>query len=161
MLLNLVAIALSALALACSTYLAHRQVTLMHRSAYLPVYLAFLNEFRSMEFHDRYRFVCERLPHEHEPGNGLSGLPDEARRAVLDIAYYFQNLILVWRLSLLDEQVLATMGIRFLRVWDAIAPFVERERELMGAPEFRLMSSLEAFAEEVRQSRPPRRRRLL
>src|SRR5437868_12579516 len=108
MLLNLAAIALSTLALTCSTYLAHRQVTLMRRASYLPVYLAFLNEFRSMEFHDRYRFVCERLPVEYEPDNGLSGLPDDARRAVLDIAYYFQNLNLVWRLSLLDEKVIAT-----------------------------------------------------
>lgn len=42
-------------------------------------------------FHDRYRFVTQRLPVEYEAELGLSELPDDVRSQVYDIVYSFQT----------------------------------------------------------------------
>jgi hypothetical protein len=161
MILNVVAIGLSALALASSTYLAVRQAVSMKQANVVPVYVSFLNELRAVEFHDRYYYVCERLQQEHDPHLGISGLPDDTRRTVYDIAYFFQLLITFRRLEILDGHVLDTMYGRIIRVWGAVAPFVERERELKGDHGPPLLSVLEDHAVATSQHPPVLARTML
>jgi len=158
MIFNVVAIVLAVLALLSSTYLAVHQTILMRRANYLPAYMGFLNEFRSLRFNDHYRYVCDRLRAEHDPDLGISGLPDEARAAIYDIAYFFQNLAAFRRLGIIEDQVSSSMNIRFVQVWDTVEPYVERERELIDTP--LLMRVLEDFAIEARHAPARQRSRL-
>ncbi|MGP3949971.1 hypothetical protein [Streptomyces sp. 7N604] len=161
MILNIVAIVLSVLALASSSYLAFRQAVLMKQSNHLPAYLWLFNEFRSVEFQDRYRYVCEQLQREHDPQLGVSGLPEDARRAVYDIGYFFQQCISLRRLNIVDDEVIMTMSMRTVRVWRAIAPFVEREREINSEQGPKLLSILEDFADDARRHPEEFRRSIL
>lgn len=60
-LVNVVAIAVSLLALGLSTTLAIRQVRISRHANHVPAVLALLTEFRSVDFHDRHDFVTARL----------------------------------------------------------------------------------------------------
>ena len=107
-----------------------------------------LNEFRSLEFNDRYRYVVTQLRQDHDPQLGISGLPDDARRAVYDIAYFYQGFGALRRLRIIDDRIMSVLHHRILAVWEAVAPYVERERELshdVTGPH--LMSLLEGFAQ--------------
>jgi hypothetical protein len=86
-----------------------------------------------MEFNDRYRYVCERLRAEHDPQLGVSGLPDAAREAVYDMAYFFQSFAVLRLLQVVDDEVTSITDYRAARIWDAIAPFVRYEREISAA----------------------------
>ncbi len=91
MLVSLIAIVISVLALASSTYLAFQQGRLLRNANFIPVYADMLTEFRTLAFNDHYYFVTRNLTAECDPNSGITGLPDAARTAVYDVAYYFQN----------------------------------------------------------------------
>ncbi|WUI03911.1 hypothetical protein OHR68_19620 [Spirillospora sp. NBC_00431] len=150
MIFNLIAIIISSLALGSSIYMAAQHARLMRRSNYLPAYLAYLSEFRSMEFNDRYRYVCESLRADHDPGLGLSGLPNDARRIVYDVAYFFQSFAVLTLLGLIDEEVVSTTNYRVVQVWQAIGPFVKREREVNESTGPYLLWTLEKYADRAR-----------
>jgi hypothetical protein len=147
MAINIIAIALSAVALGVSTWLAVRQVLLSKRANHLPAYLELLSEFRSREFNDHYLYVCEKLAAEHDAKLGISGLPDNAREAVYDITYYYQAFVLLALTRIVDEDVvLAFFHWRIVRVWEAIAPYVAREREISQASGDQVLGLLEEYA---------------
>ncbi|SEO76632.1 DUF4760 domain-containing protein [Actinacidiphila rubida] len=148
---NLVAIALSVLALLITLYGAVSQAALQRRSNQLPAYVDLLSDFRSVDFHDRYRFVTQRLPLEYEPELGLSELPDDVRRQVYDIVYYFQTFATLRLTGILDDEVVTLLRIRVIRVWEATAPFVLRERELMGTDGQYLLRTLEDCAHDAQR----------
>ena len=75
---------------ACQQY-SQFEKSLSRGSNLLPVLTDLLGEFRRPEFDDRYRYVGERLGSEHSPKLGISRLPEPARSALLDMAYYFQT----------------------------------------------------------------------
>ncbi|MBB5079508.1 hypothetical protein [Nonomuraea endophytica] len=134
MILNAVAIGLSVLALLSSVYFAFQQVTSMKRANYVPAYLALLDVFRSPTFHEHHRYVVQRLGAEHDPALGISGLPAEAQEAVYDVAFFLHNFVILERLGIIDDRYLMTLNDRVVRTWQAIAPFVHRERELVPLP---------------------------
>lgn len=146
---NIIAIALSALALTSSTFLAIRQAGLMRRANHLPAYMMHLDHFRSMEFNDRYLYVCQQLQREFDPQYGISGLPDMARRAVYDIAYFYQNIALLRLLGILDKKIIAVLNIRAVKVWEAIEPFVQHERSANDCAGPYMLRILEDFAKNV------------
>ncbi|MFI9310941.1 DUF4760 domain-containing protein [Streptomyces triculaminicus] len=149
MVLNLVATGLSGVALFIAVYTAISQAVLLRRGNQLPAYVDLLADFRSMEFHDRYRFVTQRLSVEYDPVLGLSGLPDEARRQVYDTVYYYQNIAVLRLAGIVDDEMMALLRGRVIKVWEAVAPFVERERELMGANGPYMLRNLEDFARDA------------
>lgn len=153
MIYNVIAIVLSLAAIASSTLTAIRQADLMKRSNHLPAYLSLLNEFRSVVFNDHYHYICEKLNAEHDARAGIRGLPDEVRRAVYDIGYFYQNFVALRQLDIVDDQVITAMNFRIIHVWQAIAPYVIRERELMAARGMQLMEILESYATAA-QERP-------
>jgi hypothetical protein len=144
---NVIAIVLSAMALGVSTWLAVRQVFLSKKANHLPAYLDLLSDFRSREFNDHYLYVCEKLAREHKPDLGISGLPDDAREAVYDIAYYYQAFAILIFTRIVDEDViLALFHWRIIRVWESIAPYVTREREVSKASGAQILRLLEEYA---------------
>jgi len=154
MIFNLVAIVLSTVAFASSTYIALRFEKLQRAANFTPAYLEVLKQYQSMQFHDHYRYVTAELPTEHDSKLGISGLPDDARRAVYDIAYFFQGYGMLRLLRILDDEVLPTVQPRIVAVWDAIEPFVTRERELQGAGGLYFFRVLEEFADDVKALPP-------
>ncbi|MFE6828506.1 hypothetical protein [Streptomyces sp. NPDC057690] len=142
--LNIVAIGLSVLALLSSTYFAFQQVSSMKRANYLPAYLALLDNFRSAKFHQHHRYVIERLGADHDPSLGISGLPAEAQEAVYDVGFFLHNFVVLMRLGIIDDSYLRTLNNRVVRTWEAIGPFVRRERELVPIPH--LLQILEDYA---------------
>jgi hypothetical protein len=150
MLWNVIAIVLSALALASSTIIAVRQSALMHRSNHIPTYVDMAGEFRSLEFNNHYRFITERLAAEYDPQLGISGLPDDAREAIYNVAGLFQSIASLRLLGILDERATVMFQVRIVRAWSALAPFVERERELQGTPNRYLWRVLEEFAADIK-----------
>ena len=152
MTINIVALVLSAVALGISTWLAVRQALQQKRATHLPAYLGMLSEFRSREFNDHYLYVCEKLSKDHDPKSGISGLPDHAREAIYDIAYYYQIFASLISTGIVDEEVtLALIHGRVIKVWDAISSFVIREREITDATGRYLLQILEAFAARAGQ----------
>ncbi|MFG2128978.1 hypothetical protein ACGFNV_14435 [Streptomyces sp. NPDC048751] len=147
---NLVATGLSAVALLVTLYSAVSQAGLQRRSNQLPAYVDLLADFRSAEFHERYSFVTQRLLAEYDPTLGLSGLPNDVRRQVYDIVYYYQNISVLRLADIVDDEMVALLRIRVVKVWDAVAPFVLREREVMGTDGRYLLRGLEDMAHEAR-----------
>jgi len=87
-----------------------------------------------------------------DPKSGISGLPDHAREAIYDIAYYYQIFASLISTGIVDEEVtLALIHGRVIKVWDAISPFVIREREITDATGRYLLQILEAFAARAEQ----------
>ncbi|MER6789533.1 hypothetical protein ABT330_33800 [Streptomyces sp. NPDC000658] len=146
---NLVATGLSAVALLVTLYSAVSQTGLQLRSNQLPA-LDLLADFRSAEFHERYSFVTQRLLAEYDPALGLSGLPNDVRRQVYDIVYYYQNIGVLRLADIVDDEMVALLRIRVVKVWEAVAPFVLREREVMGTDGRYLLRGLEDMAHEAR-----------
>jgi hypothetical protein len=146
---NLAATGLSVVALVVTLYSAVSQTGLQRRSNRLPAYVDLLADFRSVEFHDRYWFVTQRLAAEYDPVLGLSGLPDDARRQVYDIVYYYQNIAVLRIADIVDDEMVALLRIRVIKVWAAVAPFVVCEREVMGAHGRYLLRGLEDFAHDA------------
>lgn len=83
-----------------------------------------------------------------------SGLPDDARRAIYHVAYLFQGIGMLWLLDIVGDQVMATIDVRMVQVWDAIAPYVEREREINSTTGAYLLLTLEELAAGVRRLPP-------
>lgn len=157
--LNIVAIGLSVLALSSSTYFAFQQVSSLKRANYLPAYLELLEDFRSPTFHQHHRYVIQRLRAEHDPDLGISGLPAEAQEAVYDVAFFLHNFVILKRLGIIDDRYLMTLNDRAVRTWEAIGPFVRRERELVPLPH--LLQILEDHAAVVATVPPDSGRSLL
>ncbi|MFF7230417.1 hypothetical protein [Streptomyces sioyaensis] len=149
MVFNFVATGLSVVALLVTLYSAVSHAGLQRRSNQLPAYVDLLADFRSVEFHDRYWFVTHRLLAEYDPALGLHGLPDDVRRQVYDVVYYYQNIAVLRLADILDDEMVALLRIRVVKLWEAVAPFVRREREVLGTDGWYLLRSLEEFAHDA------------
>ncbi|MFI5838838.1 hypothetical protein ACIA8K_03870 [Catenuloplanes sp. NPDC051500] len=148
--LGVAALLVSLLALLVSAIFAARQVTHMRNANYVPVMIDLLAQFRSVEFNDNYRFVCTRLPVEHEPTAGISGLPDDVRAKIYDVAYYYQLFAALTALGVLqDRQIIAVLRDRIVHVWYSIEPFVIVEREAAQHTGPFLFRNLEEFAKKA------------
>ena len=84
--------------------------------------------------HANYNYVTHRLKVDYSPTHGVFGLPEHAQAAVVDVAYYYQNLANMMNFGLLDKDaVLPMIQTRIVNLWGAIKPFVEVERQPQGS----------------------------
>ena len=143
---NIVATILSVMALLSSIYIALEHRGLQKRANFVPAYMKMIDEFRSVEFQDRLLYVTTRLRSDHDPHLGISGLPDEVRRAVFDVGYFYQGVGMLRLQNILDEAIVPTLHVRGTQVWEAIAPYVEREREIQGLDNRYMLRILEEYA---------------
>ncbi|MCW2860209.1 MAG: hypothetical protein JWP48_1917 [Actinoallomurus sp.] len=120
MVYNVIAILLSAYALTTSAYLALQHRFEQRRANLLPYYTRLIDEFRTLEFHDHYGYLCTRLRVEHDPQLGISGLPDDARRAIYHVAYLFQGI------GMARTRNNSTTGTYLLRTMEELAGDVRR-----------------------------------
>jgi hypothetical protein len=152
---NLGTLGVSLLALGASGVTARRQIVLQKHANYAPILLGTLSEFRSGKFHRDHAFVCERLPVEHSPQNGISGLPEDVQDRIYSVAYFYQNFSALISLGVMDvRHVMPILRGRLIPLWEAISPFVEAERSASGYPRTHMMTALESLAEQA-ESFPP------
>lgn len=161
---GIVALSVSAVSLGVSTFLALRHTALLKGSNLLSVTMELLAEFRNVEFHDRYRFVVGKLREEYEPELGVSGLPERARCAVLDIAYYFQTFAMLNCFGIVRESEMlrnlnarTVLNARAIEVWGCIGPYVLAERACSSGAESEMLTILEAYVHKLRDELRERR----
>ncbi|WP_406157940.1 hypothetical protein OG806_19760 [Streptomyces sp. NBC_00882] len=155
LLLNLLALFISICAVAISVIFGMRQLAIARHANYIPALLDLLSEFRKVEFHEQYNFVCVRLREEYSPELGLSGLPLEVKEIVYSVLYFFQTIAKLYALEVLSEEV--AMGMvrgRVVTMWRAIEPYVIKER---GSPlvDDDLLSVLGSFAADAERFTGP------
>ncbi|WP_329337992.1 hypothetical protein OG866_25030 [Streptomyces sp. NBC_00663] len=130
---NIVTTGIAVVAVVTSVVFSARQARIAKHANHISVMIDLLAEFRSVEFHDQHDYVTQRLGAENDPAAGVRGLPAEPRAAFYSVVYYYQSFANLAVFGLLDETLLATvLRTRIVSVWQAVRPFVERERELRG-----------------------------
>jgi hypothetical protein len=147
--INVGAVVVSISAAVVSTWLARHQFRAQRYSNYVDPLIDLLNEFRSLEFHRDYAYVCQELPKQSSE-HGISGLAEEAQRRIYNIGYLFQLYAILAQLDIVDHRFVgALLRRRYVEVWAALRPFVERERELQRLPPESILNWLEVFATTV------------
>jgi hypothetical protein len=166
---NVVTTAIAVVAVVTSIVFSVRQARIARHANHISVMVDLLAEFRSAQFHEQHDYVCTRLGAEHDPEAGVRGLPGEAKAAFYNIVYYYQSFANLAVFGLLDETLMVTvLRTRITSVWQAVRPFVERERELRGEGGGTYLSIFEELArlaaelppEHVRDQMAETRRRL-
>lgn len=139
--LGVAALTVSLLALMASTFLTFRQVRIMREANYIPVVVELTSAYRSITLYDDTVYVTTRLKAEHDPELGISGLPEPARAALLNVAYYYQSFSwLIDAKILRKEATLDTIHERIILTWPIIEPYVATERKKFPGP---ILSMLE------------------
>ncbi|GAA1502444.1 hypothetical protein GCM10009677_37610 [Sphaerisporangium rubeum] len=148
------ALILSAAALVVSLVMAMKQVAIMRGSNQLPVLVELFQEFRSEDFQRAEAYVIERLAQENDPAVGMTGLPEEARVAVNKVVGFFSGFAYFATRRMADESlVIPLLGYRANRAWQALDPFIRRERELRGDSD-RYACLYEHFVSRIRANMP-------
>ncbi|MGI5405119.1 DUF4760 domain-containing protein [Streptomyces sp. CA-135486] len=130
---NVATTSIAVVAVVTSIVFNARQARTAQHANHISVMVDLLQEFRSAEFHEQHDYVCTRLGAEHDPEAGVRGLPGEAKTAFYSVVYYYQSFANLAVFGLLDETLMVTvLRTRIVSVWQAVRPFVERERELRG-----------------------------
>ncbi|WP_142212080.1 hypothetical protein [Streptomyces sp. SLBN-118] len=130
---NVATTGIAVVAVVTSIVFSARQARIARHANHISVMVDLLQEFRSAEFHEQHDYVCTRLGAEHDPEAGVRGLPGEAKTAFYSVVYYYQSFANLAVFGLLDETLMVTvLRTRIVSVWQAVRPFVERERELRG-----------------------------
>jgi len=141
--ISILAIGVSIIALSASTRIGMNQSRFSRRASYSTL-LDAMSELRSVKFHDDQEYLCSTLPLKTKPYSGIGGLPKEARRAIYNVAYFYEQIAAMVKLGLLNQS--AAMYIlhhRITRLWKAIEPYVVKERSISG--ETHLLALLEEF----------------
>ncbi|MBO4270882.1 DUF4760 domain-containing protein [Microbispora triticiradicis] len=150
-LLGAATLAVSLLALAVSVATALRQIRIMHHTNQLPVLVELFQEFRSSEFQLAERYVVQRLRDEQDPETGCMLLPEEAFLAVTKVVGFYSGCGAFMARKMADEGlVVPLLGYRASRAWDALEPFIRREREIRESSD-RYASVFEDFVWRVRR----------
>jgi hypothetical protein len=154
--LSLSAVGISVLGALTTFVLGVRRERLMSGANQIAL-INFLNVFRDLKFNDGYRYIVEHL-RSHDPSLGITGLPNEVKEQLYNIAYYYQLFAVMVDMGLFkDRELEAAFRPRIVAVWDAIGPYVETERRSPSSET--LLSLLENFAVKARKATRPTKAR--
>jgi hypothetical protein len=125
--------AASAGAAAVALLLSLRQIGLLRRQNLAPVVLDAFREARTAEWFDAFDWIRADLAREHSPELGVSRLPEEARRRVRKVGFFYDNLgVLVLSRVVPEDLVLGFFGPGMKRCWDVMRPYFDVEGEIRG-----------------------------
>ncbi|MFI1208553.1 hypothetical protein ACH4UV_13210 [Streptomyces sp. NPDC020802] len=148
-LINVLPVVIAVVAIAVPTWISVRQTRISRHVNNIQAMINLLDEFRAATFHDQHDYVCNQLRQDHDPAEGVRGLPGEAKAAFCNVVYYYQSFATLTIFHLVDEDLfLPLLRHRIRDVWTAAQPYVERERELRGSDS----SYLSAFEELAHRS---------
>jgi hypothetical protein len=141
-----ISLLISIISLLAAAYIGIRQYTTQKNANSVPASFEILAQLQRPAFHDSFQFIMEELDN-YDPGQGLAGLPYEAKVKVYDVCYFLQHVAMLIILDLIDERVFtAYFRARSVAVWEKVEPFIQKERVVNPAtgPEF--LTLFEAFA---------------
>jgi hypothetical protein len=128
--INTIVSILSLVVAALASIVAIRQTEVSKEGHLVPALVPLLDEFRSVEFRNKHRYVLERLQQDYDPHKtGFSGLPDEVKDQVIPISHYFDNVGIFIAFGWIDDDlVLSYMGNAINSTWTTLAPYILEER---------------------------------
>jgi hypothetical protein len=160
--MNMLTLLISVTALAVSLLVSMRQIRLQGGAFSHTAMSQLWEKARDADFQEDMLFVLNDLK-TFAPDAGISGLPVEIRRRVLNVSYLFQQYAYYVGLGIIDRDLLThVLRGRIIVVWASIKPFVEVERTLDSANGEYLFLMLEhhaAYAKQIdaREANPTKR----
>lgn len=153
-LFNVLALAISLVALAVSGVLAVGQTRAMRQANALPVLMELRREFGSPEMRAAETAMLDELAGRVDPSQGFHGLsaPDDAIVSRVYSSYSVLATLVAERI-ISERTVRGMYGYRLRRVWPALFPFVQGERTVRGDELFG--AYLEDLYCRVRNARSP------
>lgn len=126
----MITIILSIVSLAVSGMLALRQLRTATDGYALPVVLNVFSQFRSQEFFEAQQYVFYQLNRDFEEPIAYTQLPLESRSKVRAVAGLYDDLgKLVAHRIIREELIIGSNGVAVRRIWEAVEPFVLKERQ--------------------------------
>jgi hypothetical protein len=128
---NVIALALSVLAVAVSTLSALRQSRLMQHANLLPVLIDMFRDFREHEFRQHVVFIEKELWDPcHLKGIGIDDLPAEVRSHVIPVMNFFANAGML----VANKVISGVLAASYMRgsaqvAWSHLAPYIRNERD--------------------------------
>ncbi|MEV5358384.1 hypothetical protein [Streptomyces sp. NPDC052693] len=125
---EIAALVVSVVALMVSGVVSLRQLRLTEHANTLPVLVDLFREHRSVRLARARQFVHEELPG-CDLSAGLTGLPEDARDLVRELAWYYDNLGALVAHGVVDiKPVSGYLGGSVISVWEHMEPLVVVER---------------------------------
>ncbi|MCM2394237.1 DUF4760 domain-containing protein [Streptomyces albipurpureus] len=94
----------------------------------LPIVIELFRETREPEFSEAIAYIGTRLAIEHSPEHGYRRLPPEVLRRV---SLFYDDVGKLVAHGVVDERlVIGSYGLNIVTMWDALAPYICRERAL-------------------------------
>ena len=150
---SVISLVISTISLAAAVFIGVKQYLTQRRANNVPAF-ELLKQIEEPAFLDSLDFITGELK-DYDPDKGLIGMPAEAREKVLTVCYFFQYLAMLMYLDLIDERAFtAFFGARTVAAWDAVEPFVLKERVLNPVTGREFLRLLETFAEKARRNPP-------
>ncbi|HZG04026.1 MAG TPA: hypothetical protein VE546_10705 [Streptomyces sp.] len=149
---NAATLAVSLLALIVAAVTARRQFRHARRTSdFSAVLELYLRDVRNKEYQSDQDYVVHRLAEENTPDGGVGGLSDEdARHAVWNVAFLYESIGMMYALGVLDRCIaLGVFNYRVVQVWEALRPFVLKEREKRKGPFLAFFENLYLDAKEA------------
>jgi hypothetical protein len=127
-----VAVALATMLVSvASAVISVRQVRLLGRQNLLPVVLDVFKQARTEDFFAARDWIFQHLAKECSTDLGIDGLPENARKMVRTVCFFYDNLGVFVAFNIVEEDVvLAFFGPGMERHWQILEPYVQQEREL-------------------------------
>jgi hypothetical protein len=126
---DLLALTLSALALAVSLLTALRQLRLAKQANSLPVLVDLFREHRGPRLWEARDWAFRHIQ-DFDLSRGLDGLPERELSLVREIAWYYDNLGALVAHGVVDvDPVAGYLGGSVIEMWERMAPLVEAERQ--------------------------------
>lgn len=125
-----ITIIISVTSLAVSGVLALRQMRTATDGYALPVVLDVFGRFRTQEFFEAQQYVWYQLNQDFPEPIAYTELPLESRSKVRTVAGLYDDLgKLVAHRIIREELIIGSNGVAVRRIWEAVEPFVLKERE--------------------------------
>jgi hypothetical protein len=126
--MQIAALTISLVAILVSVVAVRRQIQLSRHSNSIPMLVDLFREHRSDYLAQVRRYVVYELS-TSDLGNGLAGLPDEQRRHVRDLLWFYDNLGAFVVYEIVDAPlVTGYLGGSVIDAWEKLLPLIDAER---------------------------------
>ncbi|MEW2084936.1 hypothetical protein [Streptomyces sp. NPDC005283] len=145
--LNILALVISAVALAVSVVTANRHIQTAQNSNLIPVIADLFRETRSPEFLKSMEFIRDQLTTAHPGSPAYRELPEDARGHIRRVGLFYDDIGKLVAHGVISESlILGAYGGAVPRIWELVAPYVLSERQKYGNASMAYFEDLAARA---------------
>jgi hypothetical protein len=132
----IVSLVVSVIALALSSFSTFRQIRHTRSASEMKMVLELaLHNIRDKDFQDDQRYVLTQLNKDYGAEQGIDALPEPVRSAARSVAFTYDYIGMISALRMVDPRVVqAIFHFRVKQAWQALKPYIQRERQLRRAP---------------------------